>query len=398
MDILVKISIVLMVGVLGSRLAKALHLPSVTGYLIGGLLVGPSFTGIIADTDIESFSIVNDVALAAIAFSIGSEFSFNELKKVGSKIFTVTLFQAILTIVVVFTTSYILLNQSFQFSILLGAIAAATAPAATTMVIKQYQANGPLTKTILPVVAIDDAVCVMSFGIAMAVVKMTTGNSDVSILQMLSHPVIEIGGSLLLGFVIGLILVFLANKASNQDELLTVVLALIIAGAGMANMFHLSPILLCMSLGATITNLMQNPRKAFDGLHYFTPPIYLFFFTLAGAGLHLSVLGKLGFLGVGYIIARSVGKIAGAALGAKVVGYPDIIVKNLGLGLLPQAGVAIGLAMVANQQLPELGGRLSTIVLGGVFVFEIIGPVAAKIAIQRAGEIKSKDCNTPVCD
>ncbi|GAB6086518.1 cation:proton antiporter [Alkaliphilus crotonatoxidans] len=390
MDILVKISIVLLAGILGGKLAKRLHLPSVTGYLLGGLIIGPSIGKLLTDSDIEGFSIVNDIALAAIAFSIGSEFSWKELKKVGGKIFTVTLFQALITILMVFLTSYYLLNQSFQFSILLAAIAAATAPAATTMVINQYRANGPLTKTILPVVAIDDAVCVMSFGIAMALVRITSGGADVSFFQMMTQPVIEIAGSLILGIIIGLVLVFFANRAANQDELLGIVLALIVAGGGLANMFHLSPILLCMSLGATITNMMQSSRKAFDSLHYFTPPLYVFFFTLAGAGLHLSVLGKLGILGVGYVIARAVGKIGGAALGAKVVGYPKVIIHNLGLGLLPQAGVAIGLAMVAKQQLPNLGGRLSTIVLGGVFVYEIIGPIAAKIAIQRAGEIPAK--------
>ncbi len=390
MDILVKISIVLLAGILGGKLAKCLHLPSVTGYLLGGLIIGPSIGKLLTDSDIEGFSIVNDIALAAIAFSIGSEFSWKELKKVGGKIFTVTLFQALITILMVFLTSYYLLNQSFQFSILLAAIAAATAPAATTMVINQYRANGPLTKTILPVVAIDDAVCVMSFGIAMALVRITSGGADVSFFQMMTQPVIEIAGSLILGIIIGLVLVFFANRAANQDELLGIVLALIVAGGGLANMLHLSPILLCMSLGATITNMMQSSRKAFDSLHYFTPPLYVFFFTLAGAGLHLSVLGKLGILGVGYVIARAVGKIGGAALGAKVVGYPKVIIHNLGLGLLPQAGVAIGLAMVAKQQLPNLGGRLSTIVLGGVFVYEIIGPIAAKIAIQRAGEIPAK--------
>lgn len=383
-----------MVGILGSRLAKVLHLPSVTGYLLGGLIIGPSFTGVISDLDIENFSIINEIALAAIAFSIGSEFEFKELMKVGKKIFTVTLYQAILTIIAVFLTSYYLLNQSFQFSILLGAIAAATAPAATTMVIKQYRANGPLTRTILPVVAIDDAVCVMSFGIAMAITKLTLGKADLSLFQMLSHPIIEIVGSILLGGLIGALMVYLANKVANQDELLVIVLALTIAGGGLAHMLHLSPILLCMSIGATITNLMQNARRAFESLSYFTPPIYLFFFTLAGAGLHLNVLSKLGFLGVGYVVARAFGKIAGSALGAKVVGYPDVIVKNLGLGLLPQAGVAIGLAMIAKQQVPEIGGPLSTVVLGGVFVYEIIGPVAAKMAIQRAGEIKGKESET----
>ncbi len=396
MDILLKISIVLLMGILGGRLAKILNLPNVTGYLVGGLIIGPSFMKVISDTDLSNFSAINEIALATIAFSIGSEFHFKELKKVGSKIFIITFVQAFATIIAVFVTSYFLLHQSFNLSILLGAIAAATAPAATTMVIKQYKANGPLTKTILPVVAIDDAVCVMSFGLAMAVVKMSMGKTQMGLLEMLSHPLIEIFGSIGLGIIVGAVLVFLANKAKSQEEMLIMVLAFTIAGGGLANALHLSPILLCMAVGATITNLMQNSRRAFDSLNYFTPPVYLFFFTLAGAGLHLNVLTSLGMIGIGYIVARALGKVVGAAAGAKAVGYPEVIVKNLGLGLLPQAGVAIGLAMIVKQQVPEIGNPLSTIILGGVFVYEIIGPVAAKLALERAGEIQKKEAKTKI--
>jgi len=390
LNVLVKLGIVLLIGILGGRLAKVLHLPYVTGYLIGGLLVGPSFFNVITDENVKAFSIVNEIALAAIAFSIGSEFLIEELKKVGKKIFVLTLMESLGTVVVVFITTYFLLNQSFALSILLSSIAAATAPAATTMVIRQYNTKGPLTKTILPVVAIDDAICVMCFGIAMALAKTSVSSSNVSILKMISYPVIEIFGSLFLGIVIGLILTFLVNKAKSEEEMLGLVLAFTLSGAGIATAFHLSLILTCMMIGVTLTNLMRNHIRVFNALNRFTPPIYLFFFTLAGASLHLNVLGKIGVMGIGYVVARSVGKIFGAGMGAKMVGYDDNIVKNIGLSLLPQAGVAIGLSMIAKQQIPELGGTVSTIILGGVFVFEIIGPIAAKIALTRAGEIDKK--------
>lgn len=387
MELLVKISLILLVGVLSGRVAKFLHLPYVTGYLLGGLLIGPSLFGIITDADVDKFEIINDVALSAIAFSIGSEFQVEHLLDIGKNVIIITLFQALMTVFVVFITSYIILSQSFEFSILLAAIAAATAPAATTMVIRQYKADGPLTQTILPVVAIDDAICVICFGIAVAVSKISLGVTGASLFQMISYPILEIIGSIILGFLMGFLLTFLARKTNNQEELLVLILAFIIASAGLAYAFHLSPLLTGMMLGGTITNLMHNFRRAFTIINNFTPPIYLFFFTLAGCSLHLSILGKLGIIGVGYIIARAVGKIGGAAIGAKTVGSPDVITKYLGFGLLPQAGVAIGLSMVARQQFPGLGLSLTTIVLGGVLVYELIGPISAKYAIKKAGEI-----------
>ena len=389
MNVLVKISIILLVGILGGRLSKVLHLPYVTGYLLGGLLVGPSFINVITDQNVKVFSIVNEIALATIAFTIGSEFVIEELKKIGKKIFILTCMESFASIIAVFITAYYLLNQSFALSIILASIAAATAPAATTMVIRQYNTNGPLTKTILPVVAIDDAICVMSFGLAMALAKMSFASTNVSFLRMISHPIVEIAGSILLGFIVGLLLTFLANKASSDEEMLGLVLACTIAGGGIAIAFNLSLILTCMMIGVTLTNLMRNHYRVFNVLGRFTPPIYLFFFTLAGASLHLNILGKIGVMGVGYVVARSFGKILGAGMGAKMVGYEDKIVNNIGLSLLPQAGVAIGLSMIAKQQIPQIGNTISTVILGGVFVFEIIGPIAAKIALTRAGEINN---------
>lgn len=390
MNILLKISIVLLMGVLGGRLANRLNLPYVTGYLVGGLLTGPSVFNLVTDLDITKFGIINEFALAAIAFSIGSEFRIDDLLKVGKKIFIITLAESFTAILLVFLTTYYIFGQSFAFSIVLASIASATAPAATMMVIKQYKADGPLTRTLLPVVAIDDAICVMAFGIALAIAKISSGTTGASLIQMISKPFIEIIGSLIAGFIIGAFLTFLANKSKNKDELLAIVLASIIAGAGLANAFNLSSLLICMMIGATIVNLMHNSKRVFSVISEFTPPIYLFFFTLAGASLHLNVLTKVGMLGIGYVIARSLGKILGSGLAAKATGYNDKVVKYLGLGLLPQAGVAIGLSIIVTQELPGIGATLSTVVLGGVLFYEVVGPVLAKYAIKQAGEINAK--------
>ncbi|WP_315116008.1 cation:proton antiporter [uncultured Clostridium sp.] len=387
MDLLLKISIVLFVGVIGGRLAKYLKLPNVTGYLVAGLFIGASFLGIINEQDMTSFSIVNEVALAAIAFSIGSEFLLKDMLKVGKSVLIITLAEAIGAVILVFLVTYYVFNQSFPFSIVIASMSAATAPAATMMVIRQYKAHGPLTKTILPVVAIDDAVGIMLFGLAMSLAKISIGSTSHSFLQMISAPLIEILGSLLLGFLLGVVLTFLANKSKSKEELLSIVLAAIAASTGLANLLKLSPLLTCMMLGATLVNLMHNSNRVFTLITDFTPPIYLLFFTLAGASLNLSVLAQVGALGIGYIIARAIGKMLGAFLGAKSVNADDAVVKYLGLSLLPQGGVSIGLSIIVRQELPQFAAAITTVILFSVLVYEISGPILAKIAIEKAGEV-----------
>ncbi|GAA0725684.1 cation:proton antiporter [Clostridium malenominatum] len=387
MNLLFKLSIVLLVGVLGGRLAKHFKLPNVTGYLIAGLFIGSSFFNLIGEAELQSLSIVNEVALAAIAFSIGSEFVLKDMLKVGKDILIITLAEAIFAVLLVFLVTFYIFNQSFAFSIVIAAMSAATAPAATMMVINQYKAHGPLTKTILPVVAIDDAVGIMLFGIAMSMAKLSTGGTSHTFLQMLGGPIIEILGSLLLGFVLGIILTFVANKANSREELLSLVLAAIAASTGIANMLKLSPLLTCMMVGATLVNLMQKSNRVFSLMNDFTPPIYLIFFTLAGAGLNLKILFQVGSLGLGYILARAGGKMLGAYLGAKAVNADEAVVKYLGLSLLPQGGVSIGLSIIVRQELPQFSVGITTVILFSVFVYEISGPILAKIAIEKAGEV-----------
>jgi len=388
LDILLKISLVIISGLLFARIAGLLNLPSVTGYLVGGLLIGPSVFNVVNDIDINNFTIINDIALCLIAFGIGSEFEFKSIKKLGKNVFIITFWQAFLAIVFVTFTMYFILGQSFALSILLGTISAATAPAATVLVLKQYKAKGPLTDTIVPVVAIDDAICIMAFGIGIAIAKMlVSGGGDVNVLSLLLMPIYEILGSLALGAVLGLILWYAQGKTKSQNEMLCLVLGMVFLGGGLAQMLHLSTLLTGMMMGAILVNLVHNNRRIFSITDSFSYPIYLYFFTLAGASLHMDVVFKVGMLGVGYIIARAAGKIIGAALGSKLVQAPEVITKYLGLALLPQAGVAIGLSLVVKQTLPELGTTITTIILAGVMFYEIIGPITAKIAIDKAGEI-----------
>lgn len=388
----------IVVGILGGRLARHFKLPNVTGYLVAGLFIGPSFFKLLNSQDIQSFSVISEVALAAIAFSIGSEFELKDMLKVGKSIVVITLAEVVGAILVVFLVTYFIFDQHFAFSIVIASMSAATAPAATIMVIRQYRAHGPLTRTILPVVALDDAFGIMAFGIAMSVAKLSIGSSSVSFLQMISAPLIEIFGSLILGFLLGMVLTYVANRASSQEELLAMVLAAIAAGSGAANLLALSPLLTCMMIGATIVNLMNKPNRVFLVMNDFTSPFYLLFFTLAGAGLDLKILLSVGALGVGYIFARAGGKALGAFLGAKAVKAEETVTKYLGLALLPQGGVSIGLSMIVRKQLPEFSEAITTVILFSVFVYEVSGPIFAKIAIDKAGEAYGLDNKKSIND
>lgn len=391
MDFLFKIGILIIVGTIGGRLARHFKLPNVTGYLVAGLFIGPSILKLLNPQDIKSFSVISEIALAAIAFSIGSEFELKNILKVGKNIFVIALAEVIGAILLVFLVTYYVFDQAFALSIVLATMSAATAPAATIMIIRQYRAHGPLTSTILPVVALDDALGIMAFGIAISVAKLTTGSATASFLQMISTPFIEILGSLVLGFILGIVLTYIANRASSQEELLAMVLALIAIGSGLANYLALSPLLTCMMLGATIVNLMEKSNRVFLVINDFTTPIYLLFFALAGAGLNLKILLSVGALGIGYILARAGGKMLGAAIGAKAVNAEAVITKYLGLALLPQGGVSIGLSIIVIKELPQFSDTITTIILFSVLVYEIFGPILAKIAIHKAGETGGLD-------
>lgn len=374
-------------GILGGRVAKKLALPSVSGYIVAGLILGPSFIDLVSSQDLHSLAFITDIALAAIAFSIGSEFLLSDMKKVGNKILLLTLAEVIGAVVVVFTVMFYLLNQSFEFSLIIASMSAATAPAGIVMVIRELRADGPLVKTILPVVALDDALGIMVFGVALSLAKMTSGVAEFNAFQIVSAPLIEILGSLVLGFVLGLGLTYLAKKSIGRNELLKISLAFVLATVGAANFFSLSPLLTAMMMGGTLVNLMQNSKRVFDTMNTFTPPINLLFFTLAGMSLDLRVLASVSVLGVGYIIARAVGKILGAGIGAKAVGESNTIQKYLGLSLLTQGGISIGLSVIVRNELPQFSQSIVTVILFSVLVYEILGPILAKIAITRAGEV-----------
>ncbi|NLO09992.1 MAG: cation:proton antiporter [Clostridiales bacterium] len=387
MNLLLKISIVLLVGAIGGRVARIFKLPNVSSYLVAGLFLGPSFFKFISGQDIESFSVINELALAVIAFSIGSEFVVKDMLKLGKSIVIITLAEVVGAIFVVFTLMYYIFNQPFAFSIVIASMSAATAPAATLLVIKQYKAHGPLTKTILPVVALDDVFGIIAFGIAMSLATLTTGQEAFSIYSMIVDPLVEIGGSLILGLIMGVMLVGISKKSKGRDELQVITFVAIGIATGLSNRLGLSPLLTCIVMGTVLVNLKQNSKRVFDSVDAFVSPVYVLFFTLAGASLDLNILLSVGILGVGYVIARATGKMFGAWVGAKSVKADPAVTKNLGYALFPQGGISIGLLVIVRQQLHEYAAAISTIIMFSVLIYEVTGPIFAKLAIQRAGEI-----------
>lgn len=387
MDLLLTIGVVLLVGVIGGKIAGIFKLPNVSGYLVAGLFLGPSFLKFIGAQEINTFSVINELALAVIAFNIGSEFIIKDMLKLGKSIVIITLAEVVGAIVIVFSVMYYIFGQPFAFSIVIASMSAATAPAATLLVMRQYKAHGPLTKTILPVVALDDVFGIMAFGIAMSLAKLSVGKQQYSIIQMFKGPIIEICGSLLFGIILGGALVLLAKRSTGRDNLQAITLVAIGLATGLSKMLGLSSLLTCIMMGTMVVNCLHKSKRVFDSINDFINPVYILFFTLAGASLNLSTFTTVGLMGIAYVFARAGGKMIGAYFGAKSVKSDPMITKNLGLALLPQGGISIGLIVLVRQQLPEHAVAISTIIMFSVLIYEVSGPIFAKIAIQRAGEI-----------
>jgi Kef-type K+ transport system membrane component KefB len=353
LDILLKIGVVLIVGFIGGRIAKHFRLPSVSGYLIVGLFLGPSFFHLFTETESRSLTFISEFALAFIAFSIGSEFVVKDMIKVGKSVAIITLTEVLGAVIVVFFIMYFLCRQPFVFSIVIASMSAATAPAATLLVMRQYRAHGPVTNTLLPVVALDDVYGIIAFGLAMAIAKLSLNANGVSLVQMILGPMKEIFGSFLLGGIIGLILTFIAKKFTHtRDEVQVVAFASIVCAMGLSKWLGLSPLLTNIVSGTVLVNMMKNSNRVFSSVNDLTSPFYLLFFTLAGASLNLSILANVGMVGVAYIFARASGKIFGCWVGAKWVKAEKTVQKYMGLGLLPQGGISIGLSVLVHQQLP----------------------------------------------
>ncbi|WP_326908678.1 cation:proton antiporter [Sedimentibacter sp. MB31-C6] len=387
MNIYTYLAIAIILGLLSSKAMEKIKFPNVTGYIIIGLIAGPYCLNIINMEAIEKFSMIPDMALGFIAFSIGAEFKLSYLKLVGKSPVIIAFAEAVSAVLIV-DLILILTGNDVAFSLVLGAIAAATAPAATLMVVRQYNAKGPVTNTLLPVVAIDDAVALMCFGISVAIAKSISSVGAGSIVTTLLDPIIEIGGALIFGAILGIILKFLAAWYTGRGNRLTMAIAMVFLCIGVSELLGFSALLACMAMSAVFTNLSEVSEEVFKMVDRMTPPIYLLFFFVSGAELDITILPTVGVIGALYVIFRVIGKVSGAAIGAKISKAEPIVAKYLGFTLLPQAGVAIGLAGMATTIVPEYGYKIQTIVLCGTVIYELIGPLVTKMALTKAGEIK----------
>lgn len=409
MQALLSLSVALFAGLMLSRLAKLAKLPAVTAYLVAGILIGPYLLGALgvpglgftSMADVKSYSIISDVALGFIAFSIGNEFRLSQLKKNGKQATIIGIVQAVTATVLVdavLIVIHLLMPDklSLPAAITLGAIASATAPAATLMVVKQYKAKGPLTDILLPIVALDDAVGLVLFAVSFGIAKSLT-SGQTSLVSIIVEPLIEVVFSLILGAVMGMLFSFFEKFFHSRSKrlamsvtfvLLTVALSMIdfeIFGIHVA----FSSLLVCMMLGTVFCNICDFSEELMDRVDRWTAPLFVLFFVISGAELELSVFTDIAIviIGIVYIIARSAGKYIGARASAKATKCDDKIVKYLGITLLPQAGVALGMAIKA-ETLGAEGIIVANITLFAVLIYELIGPMLTKISLLKAGEIQ----------
>ena len=382
----INLALMIFIGMALGRLVKKIKLPNVTGYLLAGLLLGPSGLGILNDDFLNSVSIISDAALGFIAFSIGNEFKISYFKRVGATPIIIATLESLFAVVFV-VLGLKLIGCDTTFSLVLGSIAAATAPAATIMVIKQYKARGPVTETLLSVVAIDDATALIMYSISIAIATALSGGSA-STTDLILKPVIEIGGALVVGAILGFLFLLPLKHFKKDGNRLSIVIAFIFMGLGLSELCGFSSLLFCMSMGAIVANFSPDVNHIMKLSDRITPPIFMLFFVASGAGLKLSVLPAVGLVGVIYIVFRVIGKMFGASLGAIVCKSDKNIRKYLGPALIPQAGVAIGLSLAASSVVPEHATEIRTVILCGTLIYELVGPVISKTCLKKAGEIK----------
>lgn len=420
-----KISIVLLVGFIGAMIARKFKLPNVSGYLVLGLLLGPTmglifkgYPGFITIEENNSMEFIGEIALAFIAFSIGSEFAIKAIKKMGRSVIILTTFEVIGAVLVVFlamlflpkpvdiVSSYLpFANRNIAFGLILASMSAATAPAATLMVIRQYRAYGPVTKAILPITALDDIYGIVVFGFFISIAQILVPQGvDQPAWLMFSKPFIEVFGSVFYGLLIGTIISKAANKFDrNRDDMQVIALMAVLFTIGSVTLINhelhqygigFSQLLANIMVGSTIANLAKQPSRSFAAINDFATPFYVMFFTLAGASLDLAVLQQdslIIWISVVYILARGSGKILGIMAGAYIVNSPKTIKKYLGIALLPQGGVSLGLLVIVQAQMKPFYPTISTIIMLSILVYETFGPVFAKFSITKAGEVNGLD-------
>lgn len=388
--VIISVALMLFAGFALTRITKLLRLPNVTAYILAGILIGPYCLNLVPQRIIDGTDFLSDIALAFIAFSTGEFFKLSVLKKSGMRVVWITLFEAVLASVFVFILTYFVLRLELAFSVVLAALASATAPASTMMTIRQTGAKGDFVDTLLQVVALDDVVGLVLYSVAISVALASLGGAGGFSFETLVKPVLLNLAALALGGLFGLFMKLLMPERRSTDNKLIISVALLFAFCGVCALIDVSPLLGCMAMGTVYTNVAEND-KLFKQLGYFSPPILLLFFVRSGMNFKLDALfsasGSLNgvpliAVGVGYFLVRILGKYVGAWLGCAAVKKDRLVRNYLGLALIPQAGVAIGLAALGARTLGGvMGSDLETIILASSVLYELLGPGCAKLAL-----------------
>ena len=396
--VILSVALMLFFGFALTRVTKRLRLPSVTAYIAAGILLGPYVLDLVPGEIVSGMAFLSDIALAFIAFGVGEFFKLDALRRNGWRTIVITLSEALLASLLVFFVSYFLLRLGFAFSLVLAALASATAPTSTVMTIRQTGARGDFVDTLLQVMALDNVVSLLSFSVAISVAVITLGGGTLSV-GTVAAPILRNILGVLIGLAFGFLLRLLIPKGRSTDNRLIIVVALLFLFCGICAIIDVSPLLGCMMIGAVYTNL-GGDDKLFLQVSYFSPPILLLFFVRSGIGFRLDTLfagggGMVAYpliiISLVYFLVRIVGKVGGSYLGCLATGKEIRIRKYLGLAEIPQASVAIGLAVLGARALGgEMGTTLETVVVAAGVLYEIVGPVLAKLALYLSGSYTDK--------
>ncbi|MBD3337092.1 MAG: hypothetical protein GF355_16375 [Candidatus Eisenbacteria bacterium] len=381
---LLAVGLVILLGVIGGKIARRIRVPQVSGYLVMGLLIGPSVLGMLSREGLNDVRLVHDIALGLILFAIGGAIHIEKFRLIGRRIVLLTLAESAGALILVFLAT-LALGGPLPLAVLLGVIAVATAPAATLLVLREYNSHGPVTDYTLAIVALNNMLCVVLFSLAFAGVHISQG---MNLAQSLLDPFREITGALIIGGLVGAALSYWENHIDDLPEMLMAIIGGVLVATGAALSIGISPLLPAMVAGAVTANFSQMHRLVYVELRQAEQPFYIAFFVLSGAALHLDSLPQLGLIGLAYLVFRVAGKYLGIYLAAKPLQAPEVVRRNVGWALVPQAGVALGLARETVLEYPEFGLDVQQIILATVIVYETAGPLLTRWAIFRAGEVE----------
>jgi Kef-type K+ transport system membrane component KefB len=395
MNELSSLGLILLLALGAGHLVKYVRVPEVSGYILAGVVLGPSVLGWVTAQNLAALEVLSEVALGLILFSIGTVFEVSRFRRVGTVVLQLTLWESALATLIV-TGGMLALGLRWQVALLLGAIAMATAPASTLMVIREHDSEGPLTDNLLSIIALNNIYCIVAYSLVALAIELASGldtpASPLATLYAALYPLVwQLVGSVALGFLVGLLLAKWASSVTETGETLILLGGSILFCVGAARVLELSPLIASMAVGATVVNLTHRSQPLFETLQKADPPFYAIFFVLAGADLDLTLVGSLGWAGTLYLVGRASGKLVGARVGARRLGLHVNVQRYLGLALLAQAGLAVGLTIATERRFPDLAPEVTAIILASVVVYEMFGPLSTRFALVRSGEARRQD-------